>query len=110
MGASKFRFNHMGVPSNEPMENETYLPQFDMWVAGYEKNDFNIERMRFEPESGMPELLKTVPHVAFEVDDLEEALRGREVIIQPNSPSEGVVVAFVVENGVPVELMQFSKR
>jgi hypothetical protein len=48
--------------------------------------------------------------VAFEVDDLEGALEGREVLIQPNSPSEGVVVAFIVEAGAPVELLQFAGR
>jgi hypothetical protein len=36
-----------------------------------------------------PDLIKTVAHVAFEVDDLEQALRGQEVIIPPNSPSAG---------------------
>jgi hypothetical protein len=49
-----------------------------------------------------------VPHVAFEVDDLEAALEGREVLIEPNSPSPGVRVAFVVDNGAPVELMQME--
>jgi hypothetical protein len=27
------------------------------------------------------------------------------VIIQPNSPSEGVLVAFIEENGAPIELI-----
>jgi hypothetical protein len=35
-------------------------------------------------------------HVAFGVDDPASALEGQEVPIQPNSPSEGVTVAFVV--------------
>ena len=50
-----------------------------------------------------------MPHVAFEVDDLEAALDGREVLIEPNSPSPGVLVAFVVDNGAPVELMQIDR-
>jgi hypothetical protein len=49
-----------------------------------------------------------VPHVAFEVEDLEAALEGREVPIEPTSPSPGVLVAFVVDNGAPVELMQIE--
>jgi hypothetical protein len=48
-----------------------------------------------------------VPHVAFEVDDLDSALAGQNIIIQPNSPSDGVVVAFIEVNGAPVELMQY---
>lgn len=64
--------------------------------------------MRFEEGAPVPELVKTVPHVAFVVDDLDEAIAGREVLIPPNSPSEGITVAFIVDNGAPVELLQFD--
>lgn len=49
-----------------------------------------------------------MPHVAFEVDGLASELAGREILIAPNSPSDGVRVAFIVENGAPIELMQFT--
>lgn len=55
-------------------------------------------------------MVKTIPHVAFEVDDLETALAGQNVIIEPNSPSKGIVVAFIEVNGAPVELMQYTKN
>ncbi|NGX36809.1 MAG: hypothetical protein K1000chlam1_01662, partial [Candidatus Anoxychlamydiales bacterium] len=32
------------------------------------------------------------------------------VIIEPNSPSEGVIVAFILVNDAPIELMQFIKK
>jgi hypothetical protein len=54
--------------------------------------------------------VRNVPHVAFEVDDLEAELVGREVLISPNSPSEGIRVAFIVENGVPVEFLEIRKE
>jgi hypothetical protein len=66
--------------------------------------------MRFEADCPLPELVKTVPHVAFEVDDLESALAGQEMLIAPNSPSEGVIVAFIVCEGAPVEFLQFQKK
>jgi len=65
--------------------------------------------MRYEPGCPLPELVQTVTHVAFEVDDLAGSIRGREVIIQPNSPSPGVTVAFIVEDGAPVEFLEFKK-
>jgi hypothetical protein len=73
----------------------------------HERNPFGIQWMRYDADSPLPELVKSVTHVAFEVDDLALELVGREVIIEPNSPSAGVLVAFVVEDGAPVELMQF---
>ncbi len=54
-------------------------------------------------------LLKTLPHVAFEVDDIYEAIKGKTVIIEPNSPSEGTIVAFIEDNGAPIELIQLKK-
>jgi hypothetical protein len=65
--------------------------------------------MRYDPVCPLPDLVKSLPHVAFEVDDLVAELVGREVIIEPNSPSAGVLVAFVLEDGAPVELMQFDE-
>jgi hypothetical protein len=65
--------------------------------------------MRFEPDSPLPELVQTVPHVAFRVDDLEAELKGKEVLIEPSSPSEGVRVAFIVHNGAPIEFIEIKK-
>lgn len=56
----------------------------------------------------VPEILLRLPHLAFEVSDLNAELLGKEVLIAPNSPSEGVKVAFIVENGAPIELMEFT--
>jgi hypothetical protein len=66
--------------------------------------------MRFEPGSTVHELIQRVPHIAFEVDDLDEAIAGREVIVEPNSPSEGVRVAFILDNGAPVEFLEIDDR
>lgn len=103
-----FRYHHLGIPTSEPRPGERYLPEFGLYVSGYETSPFGIEWMRFEEGSPVPELVKQLPHVAFEVDDLAEALDGREVLIPPNSPSPGVLVAFIVDDGAPVELMQID--
>ena len=55
--------------------------------------------MRYDPGCPLPDLVKSTPHVAFEVDDLTAELVGREVIIELSSPSDGVLVAFVFEDG-----------
>lgn len=80
-----------------------------MYVSGYETSDYGIEWMRFEGDSPLPHLVKTVPHVAFEVSDLDAAIEGKDLLIPPNSPSEGIRVAFVVENGAPVEFIEARK-
>lgn len=101
-------YHHLGIPTTDVRSGERHLPELGMYVSGYEESEFGIEWMRFEPDCPLPELVRTVPHVAFRVDDLEAALEGRDVIIEPTSPSAGVRVAFVVENGAPVELLEIE--
>jgi hypothetical protein len=103
------KYHHLGIPTTVERESETYLPQFKMYVSGYETGPYRIQWMRFEPDSPLPELVKTLPHVAFEVDDLQQALIGKQVLIEPNSPAEGVSVAFIVDDGAPVELLQIQQ-
>ena len=55
-------------------------------------------------------LLPDLGVIAFEVDDLAEAIAGEEILIEPNSPSEGVWVAFIVHNGAPVEFLQINDQ
>ena len=66
--------------------------------------------MRFEPDCEIHELIKRVPHVAFEVDDIEQAIDGFEVIYPVSSPSEGVRSAMIVHDGEPIELIEFSAK
>jgi hypothetical protein len=102
------RYHHLGIPTTRTRDGERFLPEFGVHVSGYETSPFGIEWMRFEDDSPIPELVRTVPHVAFEVDDLDAALEGREVLIPPNSPSPGVRVAFIVDDGAPVELLEID--
>ena len=105
-----WRYHHTGVPTTEPRPGERYLPQFKLYVVGFADSPYGVEFMRFEPDSPVPELIRTVPHVAFEVDDLEVALVGKTVLTPPNAPSAGVRVAMIVHDGAPIELIQFARR
>jgi hypothetical protein len=80
-----------------------------MYVAGFPDSPYGIEWMRFEPDSPLPPLVRTVPHVAFEVDDLDEALEGKVVLSPPGAPSAGVRAAMIVDDGCPIELIEFAK-
>jgi hypothetical protein len=104
----KKRFHHIGIPTDRQRPNETYLEEYRMYVSGFETSPFGVEWMRFEPDSPLPELVRTIPHVAFEVDDLEAAIAGHEILIEPNSPSAGVRVAFIIHDGAPIEFLELG--
>ena len=101
------RYHHVGIPTTTRRPGEVYLEALKLHCTDHESNPYGIQWMRFDPDCPLPALVQTVPHVAFEVDDLQAALEGQEVIIEPNSPSAGVLVAFIVEDGAPVEFLQF---
>jgi hypothetical protein len=105
-----WRYHHLGIPTDVPRPGERYLEQYKMHVCGFESSYYGIEWMRFEPGSPISALIQSVPHIAFEVDDLEAALEGKEILSPPDSPSEGVRVAMIIENGAPVELIEFRLR
>jgi hypothetical protein len=87
-----------------------HLEHLKVYATDHESNPFGIQWMLYEEGCNLPEIVRTVPHIAFEVDDLWEALKDKRVIIEPNSPSPGVAVAFIDESGVPIELIQFERK
>ena len=103
------KFNHIGIPTTASFDGEIDLPHLKITVSDHLNNPYGIQWQRYWQDAPYPELVKTVPHVAFEVEDLGAALQGQKVIIAPNSPGPGVTVAFIEVNGAPVELMQFEK-
>jgi hypothetical protein len=104
-----WRYHHIGIPTDSPRPNEKHLKAFGLHVSGFSSSPFGIEWMRYSDESALHPAIKTLPHVAFEVDDLDAALEGQEVICPPSSPSEGVRAAMILVDGAPVELIWFNR-
>jgi hypothetical protein len=105
-----WRYHHIGIPTQSARPGEVHVPALKIYVSGFQRSPYGIQWMRFEPDAPYPEIVKTVPHVAFEVDDLAAALAGREILIPPNRPTEGLIVAMILSDGAPVELMEFEKK
>jgi len=103
------RYHHIGIPTNRPLPEEDYIQKHKLYASGYSQSPYGVEWMKFDPGCPLPELVKTVPHVAFVVDDIQAAIAGKQILIQPNSPAEGITVAFIVDNGAPIEFLQFDR-
>jgi hypothetical protein len=105
-----WRYHHIGIPTDKQIHGERYLPELKFFVSGFDKSPYGIEWMRFETDSPINELIKKVPHIAFEVDDLDLELSRHDfkVITKPNSPSNGTRVAMIEHNGAPIELIEFN--
>ena len=104
-----WKYHHLGIPTKEIHPGEVYLPHLKFHVAGFSTSPFGIEWMRFDADCGLHDIIKTIPHIAFEVDDLDRELArcGCAIICQPGTPSQGVRAAMILHNGAPVELIEF---
>lgn len=99
-------FSHVGIPTTVAREGEIHLEGGGVYITDFNTHPYSIEWLRFEDSSPLPDVLKTVAHVAFEVQDLDAALEGKDVLIEPFEPMEGLRVAFILDDGAPVEFMQ----
>ncbi|WP_108821598.1 VOC family protein [Dysgonomonas sp. Marseille-P4361] len=94
------RYHHLGIPTTEKKPDEKYLVHLKFYHSGFPTSPYGIEWMRFEEDSPIPYLVQKVPHLAFEVDDLDYELANRNlnVITPPNLPSEGIRIAIIEYN------------
>lgn len=105
-----WKYHHMGIPTKEKQANEKHIPHLGMHVSGFPESPFGIEWMRFDKDSPIHPLIQEKPHLAFIVNDLDSELKKFEVLTPPGEPSDGVRVAMIKFQNLPVELMEFTKE
>ena len=103
------KINHFGIPTKEKQAGEIYVEGMKVHLTDFSKSPNKIEFLRFEEGSWLPEIIQKVPHIAYEVPCMETALKGANVIVEPVRGGENHSIAFIVEEGIPVELMCYDK-
>lgn len=102
------RFSHIGITSDQKRPGEMYVAETKVWVTDADDHPFRIEWLRYEEDSPVPEIIKEVAHVGFEVDSLEEASAGLKCILGPFSVGDKVVAFYELPDGGVVELMEMK--
>ena len=107
-------FDHIGLWTDQPQPGEFWVEFSQVWVTNPRAHPFRLEYLRTKSK---PEVAKEQtglwhlwngPHVAYRVDNLQEALRGEELIFGPFDPGGFGQVAFVWKEGVVVEYMEYT--
>jgi hypothetical protein len=105
----KMVFHHVGIPTNNQLAAESHNSALKMHATGYFETPYAMEWMNFDENSSLPEIIKTQPHIGYVVENLQDAIKGRNVILEPTSPSSGVTVAFILDGRDLIEFLQFDK-
>jgi len=102
-------FDHIGLITTEPHPDEVFVQASRAWVTVPRESPFHIEWVRFAPDSPLQGLVRTQPHVAFRVRDLDAAMSGQIVLAEPFSWGDGFcTVSFIEFEGAVIEFMQYS--
>lgn len=101
------KFHHIGMPSDKKKPGEDYVEKLKVWVVSPDSDPHRIEWVRFDVDSPLLETpLAKMPHVAWQVDDLDKELRGRHVVFGPIQVEEDLRVVFFIQNDALIEYMQ----
>lgn len=103
------KINHFGIPTTTPQPGEVFVDGLKVWLTSFNESPNKIEFLRFEEGSWMPELIRKVAHIAYEVESLDAELKGAKVLVEPMRGGEDVTIAFIEEEGIALELMEYDK-
>ena len=99
-------FDHVGVPTGEVQPNERWVEATRVWVTDPFVHPHKIEYLRYEADSPISGPVRDLPHMAFQVDNLEQAAAGAEVLLGPFNPTPKMRVIFVMRDGAVIEYME----
>jgi hypothetical protein len=104
------QFDHIGIVTTEKKAGERFVPATRVWVTDFQKHPFHVEWLRFEPDSPVTGSVRTMPHVAYRVDDIRTAAKGMKVLLEPFDAGIARVGFYQTDDGAVVEFMEYPKE
>lgn len=98
---------HVGIPTKTKPANTSYVDLLKVHITNPDESAHKIEWLYFEEDSPMAKIIQDQTHFAYEVEDIEKELQGAS-IVWPLTDLGGMKLAFIVEEGVPVEIVQMA--
>ncbi|MDR1402424.1 MAG: hypothetical protein LBJ60_01805 [Tannerellaceae bacterium] len=99
-------FHHLGIITHEKKEGAMYNETLSVWLTDPGESLNKIEWLKFEEGSILSELIQKETHVAYTVPSIDEELKGKNVLFPPMVCNECLTIAFIEEEGIPVEIME----
>ncbi|MBR6814506.1 MAG: hypothetical protein IKM69_01670 [Alistipes sp.] len=102
------KFNHVGIPLKEKMEGMIYAEPLKVYITDCSQSPNKIEFLYFEPDTPLPQLMIDQAHIAYEVENLDEAIKDAKLLFGPFDMGH-MLLAFVEEEGIAIEFNEFKK-
>ncbi len=102
-----YEYHSFWIPRTQPFKDDTRLAEFKMHVNHLE-NDFGVGWVRYDDDAPYDQLIRTVPHLAFEVESIKAAVAQKSVLIAPKQSQPGLRIAFVEIGGFPIEYLEID--
>ena len=104
------KYNHIGIVTTTPQAGEFYAEGLKVHLTNFAESPNKIEFLRYEEGSPLPEILQTTTHIAYEVPSIAEELKvAKKILVEPFEGGENLMCAFVEEEGIAIELMEYQK-
>jgi hypothetical protein len=100
------QFDHVGIPTEEKHGTEMYVAESKVWVTDPLSHPHRIEYLRYEPDSPISGPVRDLPHFAFRVDNLDQAVGDDPILLGPFWSTPRLYVVFVLKDGAVFEYME----
>lgn len=102
-------FHHIGLVAQQPVPGEMYFESLKVWGTNPADDPNRVEWVRFAPDSPLANTpVAKMPHVSWQVDDLDQAIQGKQLAVGPIQVSESIRIAYFFQDGALVEYLEIK--
>jgi len=100
------KFHHFGIPLPAKKEGMSYGDTLKVWFTDASASPHNVEFLYFDRDCPLAATVQNCAHVAYTVDNIEEAVKGKNILLPVTEIVSGFKIAFIFDGDIPIELMQ----
>jgi hypothetical protein len=104
------QFDHLGVPTTKKHAGEIWIEASRVWVTDAHRHPFNVEWLRYEPDTSVSGPLHDQPHLGFRVErkeQVQELSKGMKVLIAPFDTGFCLAGFYETDDGALIELIWY---
>lgn len=100
------KFDHVGLTTTKSKPGETLFAPNRVWITDASVHPYNVEWLRYEPDSQVIDVVKNNPHIGYIVDSIDVRAEGLTLLIEPFMVGDRRVAFFQTDDGVVLELIE----